>query len=189
MDMSEAEIVRLLRETVRQQRIWLVVVVVGAIVLVIAAIALLPAGTKLGAPVALAGVGVFLGVLITAPQRKLLAKLGLTREQAAQLLTRADVAGLTPQQLIERHARRRRTWRLVTAVASVIAVIAIGYFFSQAGRTVDDNVPSSRPTALFGLSFFAGAGAAITAIVGFVQLSAIATVDRARADQGGQITP
>lgn len=91
MDKDEAEVVALLKESVRQQRIWLLVVVVGAVVAAVAAIALVP-GARLGAPLALAGVGVFLGVLITAPQRRLLARLGLSREQAIELLSRKDVA-------------------------------------------------------------------------------------------------
>ncbi len=186
MDRDEAEIVALLRESVRQQRMWLMVVVGGAVVAGVAAIALLP-GARLGAPLALAGVGVFLGVLITAPQRKLLAQLGLSREQAIELLSRADIAGRTPEQLRERQAQRRTMWRVVTAVTTVIAVIAIGYVVSQAGNRVDDNVPGSGPTALFGWALFASAVAGITAIVGFVQLSTFASLDRAMSAEGDEI--
>ena len=187
MDKDEAEVVALLRETVRQQRMWLVVVAVGAVVVAIAVIALVP-GARLGAPLALAGVGVFLGVLITAPQRRLQAELGLTREQAVALLSRADIAGRTPEQLRERQAQRRTMWRVVTAVTTIIAVIAIGYVVSQAGNRVDDNAPGSGPTALFGWALFASAVAGITAIVGFVQLSTFASLDRAMSGEGDEIT-
>ncbi len=87
--MDEAEVIALLKESNRQQRNWLIVVLVGAVVLAVVLIAVVP-GVGTGAPLALAGVGVLLGVLITAPQRRLLARLGLTREQAIELLRRPD---------------------------------------------------------------------------------------------------
>ncbi|MDF1488842.1 hypothetical protein [Tessaracoccus caeni] len=194
MDKDEAEIVVLLRESVRQQRMWLGVVVVGVIIGAIIMVAMFP-GLRLSGPLALTGVGTALGILITAPQRKMLAELGLSREQAIELLSRADRVGLTLEERKARQGRSRETWRLVTTVSTIIAVIAIVYVASQAGNTVDDNAPESATSALFPLALFGGAVAGITAITGFIQLSTFPPVDHAAAveratttedDQAGQ---
>lgn len=87
--MDETEVIALLKESNRQQRNWLIVVLVGAVLLAVILIAVVP-GAGTGLTMGLTGLGVLLGVLITAPQRRLLARLGLTREQAIELLRRPD---------------------------------------------------------------------------------------------------
>ena len=87
--------------------------------------------------------------------------------------------------LLREAVRQQRMWPVVvTAVASVTAV---GYVVSQAGNKVDDNVSASGPTALFGWALIGGAVAGITALVGFVQLSTFASLDRAMSAEGDEI--
>ena len=98
---EDAKLIALLKESQRRQAKLLIVVLTVLVVLGLALMVLLPPGFRIGSPIALAGLGVLIGIVVTAPERRYLAKLGLTPQQAKDILRRAEVAESTRQESAE----------------------------------------------------------------------------------------
>lgn len=86
---DDPELIALLRESRRRQAKLVTIVAVVLVVLLVVVIAALPGLGTVG-PLALSGLGVGIGVAVTAPERRYLATLGLTPLEARAILARAD---------------------------------------------------------------------------------------------------
>ncbi|BCY08182.1 hypothetical protein [Actinoplanes sp. L3-i22] len=154
-------------ESTRRLRISLLVTLAAVVVLLV----LLIVG-DVGLPVFFgAPIGVGIGLLLTIPNRKVVAELGLTPAEArviveAERLRRNGVADLPPEARAGRETVRGRIWLAVALVSTVILVVAAKYFFGKAGQTVEEDAPTD---IWFGVSFFAGFAALVLAPTAFWQ--------------------
>ena len=154
---DDPELIALLRESRRRQAKLLTIVAVVLVVLLIVVIAALPGFGAIG-PITLSGVGVAIGVAVTAPERRYLATLGLTAPEARAILERADRTG-TPEEREAKDARDFKTWRLVGWISLALLVVAGLYVLSTGFESRDENDPGQES----GFALFAVA--ALTTLV------------------------
>jgi hypothetical protein len=116
--------------------------------------------------VALTGIGsatgVLIGTVLVMPQRRLLARLGLSPEEARLILEtererRSGAPALTPAARARRESARGALLTLVGFACVVAFVVAASYFFGKAGQTVEEDAPTDP---WFAASFFIGFAAA-----------------------------
>ncbi|HMS37535.1 MAG TPA: hypothetical protein PKA93_10260 [Arachnia sp.] len=109
-------------------------------------------------PITLSGVGVAIGVAVTAPERRYLATLGLTAPEARTILERADRTG-TPEEREAKDVRAFKAWRLVGWISLALLVVAGLYVLMTGFESRDENDPGQESGfALFSV-------AALTAVV------------------------
>lgn len=114
------------------------------VIVLVAAFVLIPADV----PVPFgAGIGVLIGLLLLIPHRRVLNGLGLSRPEAAAILAaererRSGVAALPPRDRAARELRRSRVYLAVGLVLTVAFGVAVAYFASKAGKTVEEDAPS-----------------------------------------------
>jgi hypothetical protein len=151
--LTPAELDQLIRS---QRRLW-ITTGVALLVVVAALIILVPAGVPV--PVG-GGIGAVIGLLTLIPHRRLLSELGLSRQEANEILAverarRSGVAALPPEARAAREILRSRVYLVVGLVLSVVLVAAVTYFASKAGETVEEDAPADP---WFYISGFAGLG-------------------------------
>jgi hypothetical protein len=114
------------------------VVLVGAVVAVL---------IEAGFPVVLGGgVGVLIGLVLLVPYRRVLDDLGLSRIDAAAVISaerdrRKGVVARPPRERAARDITLSWIYLGLGVVLVVAFVVAASYFAGQAGETVDENAP------------------------------------------------
>jgi len=92
------------------------------------------------------GLGAFIGALMVIPNRKVIADLGLTVDEAREILQaekerRNGVADLTATERANRDELRGRIMIGVGLLLVVVLVVSAWYFFGKAGETVEEDAP------------------------------------------------
>ncbi|GIJ43532.1 hypothetical protein Val02_04180 [Virgisporangium aliadipatigenens] len=149
--LSQEELDRLVRSD-RNLKISLVV----TLALLVALLALLIANDV---PLVLGGgLGMLIGLALLIPQRRLLSDLGLSKEEAREILRRrreerSGLAALPPEARAARATRRANIYLGLGIAFIVVLVLSAGYFFGEAGKTHPEGEPLNP---WFGASFFIG---------------------------------